>query len=69
MGLGDKIGAHAEDLKGKAKEGLGKLTDNERLEAEGQADQAEASARKAAEKVKDAASDAGDAVKDTFRRD
>lgn len=69
MGLGDKIGAHAEDLKGKAKETIGKVTDNERLEAEGQADQAEAHARKSAEKVKDAAHDAGEAVKDTFRRD
>lgn len=69
MGLGDKIGAHAEDLKGKAKEALGKATDNERLEADGQGDQAEAHARKSAEKVKDAAGDAGQAVKDTFRRD
>ena len=53
MGLGDKIGAHAEDLKGKAKEGIGKLTDNERLEAEGQADQANAKIKKVGDDVKD----------------
>ena len=37
MGLGDKIGNAAEEGTGKAKEGIGKATDNERLEAEGQA--------------------------------
>ena len=50
----DKVHNAAEDLKGKVKEGVGKLTDNERLEAEGQADQASASAEQAGEKVKDA---------------
>ena len=69
MGLGDKIGAHAEDLKGKAKEAAGKVTGNEELQADGQADQASAEARKATEKVKDAAGNAGEAVKDAFRRD
>ena len=40
MGLGDKAKHAAEEAGGKLKEGAGKLTDNERLEAEGQADQA-----------------------------
>ena len=47
----------AEELKGKAKEGLGDATDNERLQAEGQGDQAKASAKQAGEHVKDAAKD------------
>jgi uncharacterized protein YjbJ (UPF0337 family) len=54
MGLGDKISNAAEDAKGKAKAGVGDATDNERLEAEGRADQGEARAKKAGENVKDA---------------
>lgn len=54
MGLDDKIKNAAEDLGGKVKEGTGKLTGNEKLEAEGQADQAKADIKKAGENVKDA---------------
>ena len=54
MGLDDKISHAAEDAKGKVKEGAGKATDNERLEAEGHADQASALVKKAGEDVKDA---------------
>ena len=54
MGADDKIKNAAEDLAGKAKEGLGKATDNERLEAEGNADQSKANLKKAGEDVKDA---------------
>ncbi|GII97826.1 CsbD-like protein [Sediminihabitans luteus] len=54
MGLGDKISNAAEDAKGKLKEGTGKVTDNERLEAEGKADQASADVKQAGEKAKDA---------------
>ncbi|WP_368498110.1 CsbD family protein [Herbiconiux sp. A18JL235] len=54
MGLDDKIRNAAEDIAGKAKEGLGKATGNEKLEAEGKADQAKADAKKAGENVKDA---------------
>lgn len=68
MGIGDDIKHGAEKLGGKAKEEWGDLTDNERLEAEGKAQQVEAD-------VKDAASDFGDTVertvddvKDEFRR-
>lgn len=53
MGLDDKIKNAAEDLKGKAKEAAGKLTDNEKLEAEGHGDQAKASVKQAGEDVKD----------------
>ena len=54
MGLGDKIDNATEKLSGQAKEGAGKATDNERLEAEGRADQSQADIKQAGEKVKDA---------------
>ena len=53
MGTDDKIANAAEEAKGNVKEGLGKLTDNERLEAEGKADQASADVKQAGEKIKD----------------
>ncbi|QPE04275.1 CsbD family protein [Microbacterium schleiferi] len=56
MGLDDKIKNSAEELKGKAKEGVGDATDNEELEAEGKADQAKADLKQAGEKTKDALS-------------
>ena len=54
MGIDDKMGNKAEDLAGKAKEGIGRATDNESLEAEGRADQSKSDIKQAAEKVKDA---------------
>jgi uncharacterized protein YjbJ (UPF0337 family) len=57
MGLGDKIGNAAEDAKGKAKEGFGDATDNEKLQAEGQGDQTKANLKQAGENVKDAFTD------------
>lgn len=57
MGLGDKISNKAAELGGQAKEGTGKATDNERLEAEGKADQGSANMKQAGEHLKDAARD------------
>lgn len=54
MGTEDKVSNVAKDVTGKVKEGVGKVTDNERLEAEGRRDQTEADLRKAGENVKDA---------------
>ena len=54
MGLDDKIQNAAEKAGGKAKEAAGKATGNERLEAEGKADQTKADLKGAGEKVKDA---------------
>jgi uncharacterized protein YjbJ (UPF0337 family) len=43
-----------DDLAGKAKEGLGKVSDDEKLEREGRKEQAKSDLQQAAEKVKDA---------------
>jgi uncharacterized protein YjbJ (UPF0337 family) len=53
MGIDDKMKNAAQDLTGKGKEAVGKATDNERLEAEGDMDQAEAKVKKVGEDVKD----------------
>lgn len=53
MGAGDKAKNIGEKGKGKAKEAGGRLSDNERLEAEGKADQTKADAKQTGEKVKD----------------
>lgn len=63
MGLGDDIKNGAENLVGKAKEAAGKITDNDKLVAEGKADQVKAHAKDAASDVKDAGKDIGDALK------
>ncbi len=54
MSAAAKMKNAAEDLTGKAKEATGKVTDNERLKADGKADQTKADAKKAGENVKDA---------------
>lgn len=54
MGTDDKISNVAEEAKGHVKEGVGKLTDNKSLEAEGKTDQAAANVKQVGEKVKDA---------------
>lgn len=55
MGLDDKIDNKAEELKGKVKEGAGRATDDQELEAEGRADQTSSNVKQAGEKIKDAA--------------
>ncbi|TFD82601.1 CsbD family protein [Cryobacterium sp. Sr8] len=54
MGASEKINNEADDLKGKAKEGFGKATDDDATVAEGKADQVGANLKKAGENVKDA---------------
>ncbi|SBT51311.1 CsbD family protein [Micromonospora auratinigra] len=54
MGFDEKIGNATENTAGKVKEGVGRATDNERLEAEGRNDQASANIKQAGEKIKDA---------------
>ena len=53
MSAGDKISNAAEGAKGKIKEGAGKATGNDKLEAEGKGDQVKADLKKAGENVKD----------------
>ncbi len=54
MGLDDKLDNVKDKVTGQGKEAAGKATDNERLEAEGRADQSAADVKQAGEKVKDA---------------
>jgi uncharacterized protein YjbJ (UPF0337 family) len=54
MGTDDKARNKAEELRGKAKERIGRATDDEELEAQGRVDQTEADLKQAGEKVKDA---------------
>ena len=53
MSAADKIKNAAQDVIGKGKEAVGNATDNDKLVAEGQADQTKASAKKVGEDVKD----------------
>lgn len=62
MGTDDKAKNKAEELGGKGKEAVGKTTGNDRLAAEGQADQSESKAKQAGEKAKDAGKNIKDAV-------
>jgi uncharacterized protein YjbJ (UPF0337 family) len=54
MGTDDKARNAANDVAGHVKEAAGKATDDPKLQAEGQADQAKAHLGQAAENVKDA---------------
>ncbi len=57
MGLSDKLSNAAEAVSGKAKEMAGKITGDEKLEAEGDVDQRKSDLKQAGEKVKDAFKD------------
>ena len=61
MSFTDKVRNKAQELKGKGKEKFGDATDDERLQGEGQADQAAANTKQAGEHVKDAGRDVRDA--------
>ncbi|WP_436757689.1 CsbD family protein [Streptosporangium sp. V21-05] len=63
MGADDKIANKAEELGGKVKEGAGRATGDERLEAEGRTDQADSHLKQAGEKLKDGV----EKVKDAFK--
>ncbi|GIJ10596.1 CsbD family protein [Micromonospora andamanensis] len=54
MGIDDKISNASEEATGKLKEGAGRATDDEQLEAEGRGDQTSANVKQAGEKIKDA---------------
>ncbi len=54
MGLEDKIKNAAEEVSGKAKEAMGKVTGDRDTEAEGKTDQSKSDLKQAGEHVKDA---------------
>ena len=54
--------SNADDLKGRAKEAVGDLTDDEGLQREGKVDQAKGS-------IKETLDDVGDKVEDVVNRD
>ena len=54
MGDDDKVDNKVQDLRGKAKEKVGQVTDDEALERQGRNDQASSDLKQAGEKVKDA---------------
>lgn len=53
MGFDDKTSNKVDDLGGKAKEGLGKVTGDDELESEGKTDQAKSSIKEGAREVKE----------------
>ncbi|HET9442447.1 MAG TPA: CsbD family protein [Acidimicrobiales bacterium] len=59
------MGEKLDDMKGRAKEAAGDLTDNEDLEREGKVDQGKAEVK---EHVGNAADKVGDKVNDLFNR-
>jgi uncharacterized protein YjbJ (UPF0337 family) len=58
------MGEKMDDLKGRAKEAAGDLTDNERLQREGKVDQGKAEVK---DKVGDVTDKIGDKIKDITR--
>ncbi|MGV9766408.1 CsbD family protein [Micromonospora tulbaghiae] len=64
MSFTDKAKSKAQEMSGMAKERIGDVTDNERLRAEGAAEQSTARARQAGEHAKQAGRD----VKDAFNK-
>jgi uncharacterized protein YjbJ (UPF0337 family) len=62
MGTQDKASNKLQDVKGKVKETVGKVTGDDDLVHKGKTDQVKASVKDLGEKVKDAASEIKDAV-------
>ncbi|HYP40491.1 MAG TPA: CsbD family protein [Chloroflexia bacterium] len=68
-GLGDNVKGNAKEIGGKAQEGLGDVTGNTDLQAEGQANQLEGKGQQVVGNVKNAADNIGDAIGDVFDGD
>jgi uncharacterized protein YjbJ (UPF0337 family) len=58
----------ADEMKGRAKEALGDLTDDKDLKREGKADKAAGKTKQAAENVRDKVDDAVDDVREKFKK-
>lgn len=61
--------ANSDDVKGRAKEAAGSITDDDELKREGKADQAAGAAKEKLDDAKDKLGDAVDSVKDKFTKD
>lgn len=61
-GTGDKIRGGLEEAKGELKQGVGDLTDDDRLKAEGMLDEAKGKAQQFLGDVKDKLEEAGDEI-------
>ena len=59
---------NTDDLKGRTKEAVGDLTDDDRLKREGKADRASGKAKEMVDDVKDKADDAIDSMKEKLHR-
>jgi uncharacterized protein YjbJ (UPF0337 family) len=68
MGNDDKIQNMSEKATGKVKEGTGKVTDDESMEAEGKMDQSKADLKLAGENFKDAFTYCGKPLAVRFKR-
>ncbi len=62
--IDEQVGGKGESMKGKIKEGVGKLTGDKDLEGEGQAEQGEGKVREGVGKAGRAISDTADRLKD-----
>lgn len=62
MGYDDKTSNKIDDLGGKAKEGAGKVTGNDKMESEGKTDQAKSSVKEGAREVKEGLEGVKDSV-------
>lgn len=60
---------NTDDLKGRAKEAAGDLTNDDDLKREGKTDQASGKVKEAIDDVKDKATDAVDSIKDKLHKD
>ena len=63
------MGGKTEDLKGRAKEAAGDLTDNDRLKREGKTDQASGKVKEFLEDAKEKGEEVVDKVKEKIDRD
>ena len=59
---------NTDDLKGRAKEAVGDVTDDDRLKREGKADRASGKAKEMVDDLKDKAEDAIDSMKEKLHR-
>lgn len=68
MDIEDKMKNKADQASGKVKEAVGKVTDNEELEAEGRLQHDKATLAEDAEKLKKNVTDAAEHIKDVFKK-